>query len=469
METGLPPARQACTFLAQARESHSVPRRTLILLLVSIAVGYVCYWRADRTPYARYLAEALELVDQNYVEPVDNQKLFDGAMQGMVGCLDDYSAFVSREDAAQFQQTLDQKFGGIGIEVLLDPKTSRITIATPIPNTPAFRAGIRPGDTIVSIDGQQVDSFPAKERRKMTINLLRGKEGEAVVLGILHPGENAPVEYKLVRATIPVDYVLGDHRDADNSWNFLLTGHAHIGYVRITSFGKQTVQEFTAAMDWLSKHGCRALVIDLRNNPGGLLDSACEICDLFIGAGQVIVTTRDREGQIREKYEGTGRGPYQQLPIVLLVDHESASASEIVAACLKDHGRAKIVGQRTWGKGTVQHAIPIEGDKSVLRLTTASYWRPNGQNIHRFRQSRDSDPWGVSPDAGCEVALSEQQLIAWMEARRQCDVVYPPGTSPPDRQSVDATSFDPVLKRAVAILDEAGSTEKAATAASSQP
>lgn len=446
-----------------------MPRRTLILLLVSIAVAYICYWRADRTPYARYLAEALDLVDQNYVEPVDDEKLFDGAMHGMVGCLDDYSAFVSRDEAAHFQQTLDQRFGGIGIEVLLDPKTSQVTIATPIPKTPAYRAGIRPGDTIVSIDGRQVDSFPAKERRKQTINLLRGKEGEPVTLGILHPGEKTPVEYKLVRATIPVDYVLGDHRDADNAWNFLLTGHPHVGYVRITSFGKQTVQEFTDAMEWLSKHDCRALVIDLRNNPGGLLDSACEICDMFIGAAQVIVTTRDREGQIREKYEGTGRGPYQQLPLVVLVNHDSASASEIVAACLKDHGRAKIVGERTWGKGTVQHAIPIEGDKSVLRLTTASYWRPNGENIHRFRQSQESDPWGVRPDAGCDVALSDQQFAAWIEARRKCDVAYPPGTAPPDRQPVDPTTFDPVLQRAVKILDQSGPVEKTATAASPQP
>lgn len=431
-----------------------MPRRTLILLLVSIAAGYVCYWRADRTPYARYLAEALELVDQNYVEPVDDQKLFDGAMQGMVSCLDDYSAFVSRDDAAQFQQTLDQKFGGIGIEVLLDAKTSQVIIATPIPDTPAYRAGIRPGDTIVAIDGQQVESFPAKERRKMAINLLRGKEGEPVTLGILHAGEAQPVEYKLVRAIIPVDYVLGDHREPDNSWNFLLTAHPKIGYVQVTSFGKQTVQEFTEAMHWLSRHDCRAVVIDLRNNPGGLLDSACEICDLFIESGQVIVTTRDRDGRIREEYRGSGRGPYQKLPLVVLVNHESASASEIVAACLQDHQRAKIVGQRTWGKGTVQHAIPIEGDKSVLRLTTASYWRPSERNIHRFRQSREDDAWGVSPDAGCQVVLTEQQFSSWLEARRRCDVVYPPGTAPADRTPADATAFDPVLQRAIQLLDE---------------
>jgi carboxyl-terminal processing protease len=175
---------------------------------------------------------------------------------------------------------------------------------------------------------------------------------------------------------------------------------------------------------------------------------------MFIQAGQVIVTTKDRDRRTREEYRGSGRGLYQHLPLVVLVNRGSASASEIVAACLQDNGRAKVVGQRTWGKGTVQHVIPVEGGQSVLRLTTASYWRPNGRNIHRFKQSTEADSWGVQPDEGCEVAMDDKQFAAWLEERRRRDVVYPPGKAPADRKVEDATDFDPVLKRAVELLEK---------------
>jgi carboxyl-terminal processing protease len=429
--------------------------------LALIAVSFACYWRADRTPYARYLAEALEVIDQNYVEPVDDQKLFDGAMEGMVGRLDDYSGFVSHEEATRFQQSLDQKFGGIGIEVALDPKTEQLTVTTPVPNTPAYREGIQAGDKIVAINGESVENFPPKERLKTAIDLLRGKEGEPVTLQVSRPGEPHPIDYRLVRAIIHVDSVLGDARQPDNSWNFMLARHEPIGYLRVASFGEQTVAEFTAAMQWLTEHGCQGLIIDLRNDPGGLLTSARDICDMFIQAGQVIVTTKDRDRRTREEYRGSGRGLYQHLPLVVLVNRGSASASEIVAACLQDQGRAKVVGQRSWGKGTVQHVIPVEGGQSVLRLTTASYWRPNGRNIHRFRQSKDEDPWGVSPDEGCLVAMDDKQFTAWLEERRRRDVVYSPGKSPAERTVGDATDFDPVLKRAVELLEKPAASDAA--------
>ena len=185
-----------------------------------------------------------------------------------------------------------------------------------------------------------------------------------------------------------------------------------------------------------------------------MLTAARDVCDLFIDKGQLIVATRDRDGDIREEYRGTGHGPYRELPLAVLVNDQSASASEIVAACLQDHNRAKVVGERTWGKGTVQHVIPVEGGRSVLRLTTASYWRPSNKNIHRFKQSEDTDSWGVMPSPGCEVKMDKKDTSAWIEQRRRRDIVYPPGVAREPLQPADATEFDPVLRRALELFDK---------------
>jgi carboxyl-terminal processing protease len=211
-------------------------------------------------------------------------------------------------------------------------------------------------------------------------------------------------------------------------------------------------------MRWLSERGCRGLILDLRNNPGGLLESAQQICDLFVPAGAVIVTTRGRNAVERERYVASGDGPYQHLPLVVLVNKQSASASEIVAACLQDHERAKIVGERTFGKGTVQNVIPLEAGKSSLKLTIATYWRPNGKNIHWMKSSKDSDEWGVKPDARCEVKLDPQQTSGLLDGRRKRDgaaAAEPQpsaSTSPPETEA--PFGFDPQLERAIEVLKE---------------
>src|SRR5262249_3731625 len=158
--------------------------------------------------------------------------------------------------------------------------------------------------------------------------------------------------------------------------------------------------------------------IDMRDNPGGLLQSAEQICDLFLPADALIVSTRGRQG---ERFTASGAGPYPRLPLVVLVNENSASASEIVAACLQDHGRATIVGQRTYGKGTVQKVVPVEGGKSLLKLTTASYWRPSGKNIQRSASSKEEEDWGVRPDEGCGVTMDDKQSETWIRLRRLRD------------------------------------------------
>lgn len=429
-----------------------MPRRTLWLIFAVAVFSMVCYERADRNPYGRWFSEVLDVINRHYVEPVDEQQLFEGALAGVVNKLDEYSAFLPRTLAPQFQQALDQQYGGIGIEVSFDGPEKQLTVMSPLVGTPAYKAGVRAGDKIVAIDGRSTVNQPMNE----VVRSLKGKPGDPVEIDVRREGHDEPIRFKLVRARIRVDSVLGDLRESDGSWNFFLPGEDKIGYVRITSFGESTVEEFTAALEWLAKRNCRGLIIDMRNNPGGLLQGAEQVCDLFLPRGAAIVSTRGRDAQVREEALASGAGEYQSLPLVVLVNGTSASAAEIVAACLQDHHRAAIVGERTWGKGTVQNVIPLEGGRSLLKLTIASYWRPSGKNIHRLQSSTDDDEWGVQADADCEVKLDKQQTEKLLEKRQQRDVVYgesfSPGEvvpAPPDSSPVE---FDPQLLRAVEVL-----------------
>ena len=274
-------------------------------------------------------------------------------------------------------------------------------------------------------------------------------------LTVRRNGQDEPLDFKLVRALIKVDSVRGYTRNADGTWDFLLPDQPRLGYVRIESFGESTVAEFEAAMTNVTEHHCAGVILDMRNNPGGLLKVAEDICNLFIPRGALIVSTRGRDGREARDCRATGAGPYQSLPLVVLVNDKSASAAEIVAACLQDHKRASVVGERTWGKGTVQNVIPLEGGKSLLKLTIASYWRPSGKNIHRA--SEDAKEWGVSPDPGCEVKLDEKQALAWLKAQRRRDhqwAIDSSQTSGADEPtaSADSSPFDPQLQRAIDVL-----------------
>jgi carboxyl-terminal processing protease len=424
-----------------------MPRRTLWLIFAVVVLSLACYERADRNPYGRWFAEALDTVDRYYVEPVDEQKLFEGALTGMTSKLDEYSTFLPRSQAPQFQETLDQQYGGIGIEVTLEGDAKQLTVMSPLVGTPAYKAGVRAGDRIVTIDGRKTAGKPLSE----IVTWLRGKPGEPVKIGVTRAGHDQPISFDLVRARIKVDSVLGDRRNADGTWDFFLPGDDKLGYVRINAFGETTYDELVKALEWLTARDCRGVVIDMRNNPGGLLQAAEEVSDLFLPKGAVIVTTRGRGAEVRREAVASGSGEFQSLPLVLLVNGHSASAAEIVAACLQDHHRAAVVGVRTWGKGTVQNVIPMEGGRSLLKLTIASYWRPSGKNIHRLESSEETDEWGVKPDVGNEVKLDEKQLNELVEKRRERDV---PAAASPGQPDGSPLEFDPQLERAVRVLKQ---------------
>jgi carboxyl-terminal processing protease len=250
---------------------------------------------------------------------------------------------------------------------------------------------------------------------------LRGEPGTAVRLTIERESEPRTRTIELVRDVITTESVLGDRRDKDGNWQFRLETDPRIATIRITTFGDRTASEFANIMQKLSASGVQAIVLDLRDNPGGSLDAAVAVCQMLLPAGKTIVETRGRGDALIRRYATTTDGSYLEIPIVVLVNQYSASAAEIVAACLQDHGRALIAGQRSFGKGTVQQLLPLESGKSLLKLTWASFWRPSGANIHHAEGQPDDAKWGVTPDRGLERPLSPEDYKVYLAYREKRD------------------------------------------------
>jgi carboxyl-terminal processing protease len=261
----------------------------------------------------------------------------------------------------------------------------------------------------------------------------------------MHPDAKEKKLVTVTREVIHVETVLGDRRNADDSWDFMLDHNKHIGYVRITAFSRDTTESLKQALVGLQKEGLKGLILDLRFNPGGLLTSAIEVSDLFLADGR-IVSTQGRNTPERT-WDAVKEGTFEGFPMVILVNKYSASASEIVSACLQDHQRAVVIGERTWGKGSVQNVIELEGGKSALKLTTASYRRPNGHNIHRFPESKESDEWGVVPNDGMEVKLSNSELTKLMEVRHDRDILQKHDDKA--RNAAANATEDPQLQKAI--------------------
>lgn len=373
--------------------------------------------------------DTFEQVERNYVKDVDRRKLLEAALRGMVRELDPYSSYIPPEELARFNQQVDQQFGGIGIQVQPDPRTRRILVISPLPNTPAYNAGVRAGDIVTEVEGYDTENMPLSR----AVELMKGPPGEKVSIKVRHMGSTESEEVSMTRAIIKVSSVLGDQWSSDGKWDYLLDKENGIGYIRLTQFGRQSAEELGAAINGLLKEGMRGLVLDLRFNPGGLLSQAVQISDMFVDSGTIVST----EGKNTEKrtFNATKAGTLPDFPMAILVNRFSASASEILSACLQDHKRAVIIGERSWGKGSVQNVIELEAGTSALKLTTAGYLRPSGKNIHRFPDSKVTDEWGVIPDE--EVRFTRKELEDYDEYRRARDVLSesgPPESGFADRQ-----------------------------------
>ncbi len=309
--------------------------------------------------------EALSVVSENYFEEVDYEKASQAAIQGMLLALDPHSNYFTSTEYARLLQDQESLFTGIGVSILRH--RDGVYVQTPLPNTPAARAGLRFGDRITEVDGKDAREWTTAQ----TSRAVRGESGKTVKLTIERAGVPAPLSFTVVRASVPQPSV----RDA-----FML--RPGIGYVALGGgFTQKTTEELRAALDNLQKEGMRQLVLDLRNNPGGLLDQAINVASMFIERGKTVLTVRGRAGERERVYKNNGTDPVD-FPLIVLINRNSASASEIVAGAVQDHGRGLVVGETSFGKGLVQKVYPLPYGAG-LTLTTAKYYTPYGRLIQR--------------------------------------------------------------------------------------
>jgi carboxyl-terminal processing protease len=254
----------------------------------------------------------------------------------------------------------------------------------------------------------------------------------------MHPGKTSQEKFTLTREKIHVDTLLGDRRKPNGDWQYMFDPKLRIGYIRLTAFSRDTPSELQGILTQLQKEKMRGLILDMRFNPGGLLSGAIEVSDLFVAEGR-IVSTKGRNSPERA-WDARKENTFLGFPMVVLVNRYSASSSEIVAACLQDHKRAVIVGQRTWGKGSVQSLIELGGGKSAIKITTSIYCRPSGKNIHHFPNAKDSGDWGVSPNSGFEIAIGESEMNELIQDRRNRDILQPPTVKDSPSKAVPAST-----------------------------
>lgn len=351
-------------------------------------------WWPDRTrdQSVRYYREVMQLVQEGYVgeAPADYAELTRAALEGMVKTLDPHSQFLRADAFQETEDELTNAFGGVGIQV--EQRDGQIVIVTPIAGTPAERAGMWRGDRILQINGAVLKN-PTVDK---IIKLVRGEPETEVALTVFRPSQNRSLEFKLKRERIQLNSVRNAAHHAGG-----------IGYLAITQFSERTGDEFKAALTGLEATGIRALVIDLRNNPGGLLDAAIAVCNEFFERDELIVYTQGRTPESRENFKADGRHVRRTYPMAILVNGDTASAAEIVAGAMKDTRRAFIVGEKTFGKGSVQSVMPLRQGEG-LRLTTARYYTPSGITIHER---------GITPQVELEIPAEDEAKLRVQQTR----------------------------------------------------
>ena len=390
----------------------------------------------------KVFVDTLDQVERNYVKDLSRRDLLEAAIEGMVSKLDQYSTYIPPKELDRFRTSVESEFGGIGIQIVKE-RNRFLQVISPVVGSPAYRAGVLAGDEITHIEGIETKGMS----REDAVQRIKGEVGTNVELTVRERGEQ-PRTVTLTRAVVRLETVLGDRRDKDDRWEYMYDREANIAYVRVTGFAKHTVRQLRRVLQQLREQEMRGLILDLRSNPGGLLSSAIEISDLFVASGR-IVSTEGRNTRPRV-WDAHQRGTFDGFPMAVLVNGSSASASEIVAACLQDHGRAVVVGERTFGKGSVQNVIALENGRSALKLTTASYKRPSGKNIHRFPGTPESGEWGVRPNDGMavEIDIQEHRRLALLRQRK--DIVSRGGEEEkPPQDAADGEHADEAFEKAL--------------------
>lgn len=396
-------------------------RRMIGNMALSLAVITLCatvviqsVWGKNLTAFDQLdlLVDIRHELVRSYVTEPDQERMIEAAVQGMIGSVKDpYTTYIPQDELDSFNNAIHGEFSGIGAEV--DLHNDRLRIVSPLEDSPAWKAGVLPGDVVLTIDGETTEGMSLSD----AVSRLLGEAGTDVTIDVRHrSGEEDTIQ--ITRARIKVLSVRGFRKDADNHHDFMLDPQQKIGYVRLTQFTERTADELGVAIEQLQRQGAEALIIDLRFNPGGLLTAAINTSEMFLPRGKRVVSVKGRA--VPEKtYDAAAKPIAPDLPLVVLVNEASASASEIVTGALKDHGRAHVVGTRTYGKGSVQQVLQLGSGQGALKITNAYYYIPSGRKIHRVP---DAEEWGVDPTDGSYVPMTVEEIEEMVERRRDAGI-----------------------------------------------
>lgn len=414
-------------------------------LRVSVFAAAVLFFIGTLFPYAysavdsglkqlRTFVDVMQYVKENYVEQTDSDKLISGAIRGVVSELDDFSQYLEPKDYKELKNDTRGDFGGVGIR--LAKTDGFVTVMSPMPGTPAFKAGLMPGDRILFVDDQDLTGMELED----AVDLMRGPEGSKVKLTLSRKDDKTGEYAKQPDVTLKRQKIVPEvvyHRMLNKD----------VGYLYMVDFSGHSTDAVKAAMTDLQKKGMKALVLDLRFNPGGLLNGAVDIAKLFLQKDQMIVYTKGRKAEFYQEFITSQDGAYAQLPMVVLVNQGSASASEIVSGALQDNQRAQIIGQRTFGKASVQQVLPLSSGAG-LRLTIAHYYTPTGKLIHRdYRNKEKADEGGIFPNVELKIDPKDEVKVF----QQYNSLVYTPGKETPQMKF---TVKDPVLELALLQLQK---------------
>lgn len=389
-------------------------------LLMAIGAGTLLMAKSDSVyDQIDLLIDVRHELIRGYVEPPNQQKMIENAVRAMVETVNDpFTIYMSPAELESFDKSMHGSFTGIGAEV--DVVDNRLKIVTPLDDSPAWKAGVMAGDTVLDIDGKSTEGLNIRD----AIKLLTGPEGTQVTLKVRHEtGEEATLV--VTRGRINVLTVKGFKRSPDGKWDFMLDPASKVGYIRISVFSDNTADETAKAVRSLVADGAKGIIIDVRFNPGGLLNSAVEMGNLFLPKDKRIVSVKGRAVP-EQIMVSSGRETIPDIPLVIVANESSASAAEILTGALSDNDRAKFVGTRTFGKGSVQSVIKLDNNLGALKMTNAYYYLPNGRNIHR---REGNDTWGVDPQDGYYVPMNGEEIKAMVDARRKQDVLKIGGTN----------------------------------------
>lgn len=428
----------------------------------------------------RTLVDVIAEIDKSYYRELtddEKKKLMEDMVNGGLKGLDPYSQYFNEKQLEQFSQDNKGTFGGIGVTLGVDPKTDELTLDSVLPEGPAAEK-LRAGDVILKVNGETIDPTKSDPRGK-----IKGEPGTDVTLTVRRVGVKEPFDVTVTRRIIQIHPVKGVRRVAVPpakpndppkwEWDYMADPEAKIAMIRLADFTGVSADEMKAALKACEAAGARGLILDLRNNLGGLLDQAEKIADLFLADG-FIVRTRDRHDSGRDLKAGKDGTTWEdrgRVPVAVLINGDSASAAEIVAAALQDNGRAVVIGERSYGKGSVQRTIHFPGDKSAIKLTTEIWLTPSGKHIQKKANAKLEDEWGVKPDSGYEVKMTDEQFVQMILHQREAESMRekpadpepkkdPPKEPPadpakakrPEVPKLDPNFKDPVVEKALEYL-----------------